>query len=70
LPLSTGATTVATMTGSFARGLLAGAAGTTALTAVTYLDLALRGRPASTLPEETSRRAGRPGRLGGARPRG
>jgi hypothetical protein len=38
------------MTGSFARGLLAGAAGTTALHAATYLDLAVRGRPASSLP--------------------
>ncbi len=37
------------------RGLLAGAAagaaGTTALNAVTYLDMAMRGRPASTAPE-------------------
>jgi hypothetical protein len=40
-----------------ARGLLAGAAagaaGTTALNAVTYLDMAVRGRPASSTPEET-----------------
>ncbi len=39
------------------RGLLlgaaAGAAGTTALNAVTYLDMALRGRPASSTPEAT-----------------
>jgi hypothetical protein len=39
------------------RGLLAGAAagaaGTTALNAVTYLDMALRGRPASSAPEDT-----------------
>jgi hypothetical protein len=39
------------------RGLLAGAAagaaGTTALNAVTYLDMALRGRPASDSPDET-----------------
>ena len=41
------------MTGTFRRGLLAGAAGTTALTAATYLDMALRGRPASTVPERT-----------------
>jgi hypothetical protein len=41
------------MTGSFARGLIAGAAGTTALNAVTYLDMAVRGRPASTMPAET-----------------
>src|SRR5580693_9675460 len=42
---------------SLTRGLLAGAAagaaGTTALNAVTYLDMALRGRPASDSPEET-----------------
>ncbi len=30
-------------------GAAAGAAGTTALDAVTYLDMALRGRPASSL---------------------
>ncbi|WP_299052039.1 hypothetical protein [uncultured Nocardioides sp.] len=41
------------MTGVVRRGLLAGAAGTTALNAVTYLDMALRGRPASDLPEQT-----------------
>jgi hypothetical protein len=39
-----------------ARGLLAGAAagaaGTTALNAVTYLDMALRSRPASSTPED------------------
>ncbi len=35
------------------RGAAAGAAGTTALNAVTYLDMALRGRPASRSPEET-----------------
>jgi hypothetical protein len=33
------------------RGAAAGAAGTTALNAVTYLDMVLRGRPASTTPE-------------------
>ncbi|GLY67767.1 hypothetical protein Atai01_43860 [Amycolatopsis taiwanensis] len=33
------------------RGALAGAAGTTALNAVTYLDMVLRGRPASSTPE-------------------
>jgi hypothetical protein len=32
-------------------GLLAGAAGTTALNAVTYADMALRGRPGSEVPE-------------------
>jgi hypothetical protein len=35
------------------RGALAGAAGTTALNAVTYLDMAVRGRPASSTPEDT-----------------
>jgi hypothetical protein len=34
-------------------GLAAGAAGTTALNAVTYLDMAIRGRPASKTPEES-----------------
>jgi hypothetical protein len=33
------------------KGLIAGAAGTTALNAVTYADMALRGRPASDTPE-------------------
>ncbi len=39
------------------RGLLfgaaAGAAGTTALNAITYLDMALRGRPSSSTPQDT-----------------
>jgi hypothetical protein len=35
------------------RGAAAGAAGTTALDIVTYLDMALRGRPASSTPENT-----------------
>jgi hypothetical protein len=35
------------------RGGAAGAAGTTALNAVTYLDMALRGRPSSSTPEDT-----------------
>lgn len=39
------------MPGSLARGLAAGAAGTTVLNAVSYLDSALRGRPTSSLPE-------------------
>jgi hypothetical protein len=34
-------------------GALAGAAGTTALNAVTYLDMAVRGRPASSTPERS-----------------
>ncbi|MFC6085225.1 hypothetical protein [Sphaerisporangium aureirubrum] len=37
-------------------GLLAGAAGTTALNVVTYLDQAVRGRPASTLPDQVAER--------------
>lgn len=40
------------MTGTFLRGLAAGAAGTVALDAVGHLDMALRGRPASTVPEQ------------------
>jgi hypothetical protein len=36
--------------------LIAGAAGTVALDMVTYLDMALRGRPASTTPQRTVRR--------------
>lgn len=35
------------------RGLVAGAAGTTALNVVTYLDMAVRGRPASSTPERS-----------------
>jgi hypothetical protein len=35
------------------RGAVAGAAGTTALNAVTYVDMALRGRAASSTPEDT-----------------
>lgn len=38
-------------------GLAAGAAGTAALDAVTYLDMAVRGRPASLTPEQTVQRA-------------
>lgn len=34
------------------RGAVAGAAGTTALNAVTYTDMAVRGRPTSELPEK------------------
>lgn len=36
-----------------ATGAVAGAAGTLALDATTYLDMALRGRPASSTPEQT-----------------
>jgi hypothetical protein len=35
------------------RGAAAGAAGTTALNAATYLDMTLRARPASSTPEQT-----------------
>ena len=35
------------------RGAAAGAAGSTALNAVTYLDMAIRGRPTSSTPEQT-----------------
>jgi len=38
---------------ALALGAAAGAAGTTALNAVTYLDMAVRGRPASSTPEQT-----------------
>jgi hypothetical protein len=36
---------------ALARGAAAGAAGTTALNAVTYLDMAVRARPASDIPQ-------------------
>ena len=36
------------------RGAAAGAAGTTALNVVTYLDMAVRGRPASSTPQRTA----------------
>jgi hypothetical protein len=36
---------------TLARGLLAGAAGTLALNVTTYLDMAVRGRPASQAPD-------------------
>jgi hypothetical protein len=35
------------------RGVAAGAAGTAALNAITYLDMALRGRPSSVTPQQT-----------------
>lgn len=43
-------------------GLAAGAAGTTALNAVTYLDMTVRGRPTSSTPEDTADRLA--GRIG------
>jgi len=42
-----------TLTTALARGAAAGAAGTTALNAVTYLDMTVRGRPASNTPEDS-----------------
>lgn len=39
------------LTDRIAKGAIAGAAGTTALNAATYLDMAARGRPTSSLPE-------------------
>ena len=38
------------------RGVVAGAVGTTALNAATFLDMALRGRPASSTPEQVVER--------------
>jgi len=42
-----------TLAAALTRGAAAGAAGTTALNAVTYLDMAVRGRPASSTPEDS-----------------
>ncbi|MCU1665358.1 MAG: hypothetical protein JWR58_5423 [Pseudonocardia sp.] len=44
------------MTHNVLAGLAAGAAGTTALNAVSYLDMVLRARPPSSTPEDTVRR--------------
>jgi hypothetical protein len=44
---------MAQLSRSLTRGALAGAAGTTALNAVTYCDMVVRGRPASSTPEQT-----------------
>lgn len=41
------------ITARIIKGAIAGAAGTTALNAATYLDMAARGRPTSDLPEQT-----------------
>lgn len=41
------------MEGTVRRGLVSGAAGVTALNLVTYVDIALRGRPASDTPQRT-----------------
>lgn len=40
------------MFGTVLRGIAAGAAGTTALNAATYADMAVRGRPTSSIPEQ------------------
>jgi hypothetical protein len=40
------------MTSRLAQGLAGGAAGTTALNVVTYLDMTIRGRPPSEVPEK------------------
>jgi hypothetical protein len=45
-----------TTVGWIVRGAAAGAAGTTALNVVTYLDMAVRGRPASSTPQVTVER--------------
>lgn len=49
---------------SMLAGAAAGAAGTTALNVATYLDMAVRGRPASSSPQDTieklSEKAGLP----------
>jgi hypothetical protein len=45
------------------RGAAAGAAGTTALNVVAYLDMAVRGRPASSTPERTVERLAEPVQL-------
>jgi hypothetical protein len=44
------------MEGNVVRGLAAGAVGTSLLNTVTYLDMALRGRPASPVPEAGAER--------------
>ena len=43
------------MTSRLLAGLVAGAAGTTALNTVTYFDMVARARPSSTTPEDTVR---------------
>lgn len=42
---------------TIARGLIAGAAGTVTLNTFTYLDMAVRGRPASSMPAQTVEKA-------------
>jgi hypothetical protein len=41
------------MTGVLRRGLIAGAVGTTVLNAVSWIDMAIRGRPSSDMPQRT-----------------
>lgn len=41
-----------TFTATVARGLAAGAAGVTTLNLITYLDMVIRGRPSSSVPEK------------------
>jgi hypothetical protein len=50
----------------FTRGALAGAAGTTALNAVGFADIALRGRPASSVPARVAEQLA--SRVGGTVP--
>src|SRR2546423_737780 len=50
----------------FTRGAVAGAAGTTALNAVGYADMAMRGRPASSVPARVAEQLAR--RVGGTIP--
>ncbi len=45
---------MAATAGRLAAGVASGAVGTTALNAATYLDMALRGRPASDVPERAT----------------
>ena len=51
-----GRATTAGLGGLVADGAIAGAVGSAALNMVTYLDMAVRARPASTTPEESARR--------------
>lgn len=44
------------LTSGLVRGAIAGAAGTAALNATTYLDMVFRGRPGSSAPQQTVRR--------------
>lgn len=44
------------MRGKLLSGVLAGAVGTAAINATTYLDMAVRGRPASPMPQQAVRR--------------